>query len=228
MDNHHQDKVCVWLGDLGRDLPYLEQLHWKTYNIPPQGCVSETYFKRQILVQFTNSDRPEHAFANLYRYLHEECERSLGWQLLLPLSPGDEHSLKCMRIPATDEQRDFDELVLGLTKLLIDSLNEKELNRLISKDNFPKVNGSISRLETALAGKGVADAGTHIAFLRKLQELRSSSSAHRKGSNYDKIANAFGVGSQNLRSVFAGIVNQALAFLGFLVAVVQDGKLKKC
>jgi hypothetical protein len=226
MDNHHEDKVCVWLGDLGRDLPYQEQLHWKTYNILPQGGVSETYFKRQILAQFTNSDRPEHALAGRYRTLHDECERSLAWQLLLPLSPGDAHYLKCMRIPATDEQRDFDELVLGLTKLLIDSLNEKELNRFISKDDLPNVKGSISRLETALSVNDVADADTHIAFLRKLQNLRSSSSAHRKGSNYRKIANEFGVDSQNLRSVFAGIVDQALAFLGFLVAVVHEGKLK--
>ncbi len=46
MDNHHNNKVCVWLGDLGRDLPYQEQLHWRSHNIPPEGGVSKTYFKK--------------------------------------------------------------------------------------------------------------------------------------------------------------------------------------
>jgi hypothetical protein len=228
IDNHHHDKVCAWLGDLGRDLPYQEQLHWRAYNIPPQGGVSETYFKRQILAQFTDSERPEHLFATQYRRLQKECENCLDWQLLLPPDSGDEYYIKCMRIPATDEQRDFDELVLGLTKLLIDSLNEKELNKLISEDDRPNIKGSISRLEAALKASSVEGAGPQIAFLRKLQNLRSSSSAHRKGSNYRKIATDFGVDDQSLSTVFAGIMDQALSFLNFLATTVRDGRLKRC
>jgi hypothetical protein len=228
IDNHHHDKVCAWLGDLGRDLPYQEQLHWRAYNIPPQGGVSETYFKRQILAQFTDSERPEHLFATQYRRLQEECENCLDWQLLLPLDAGDEYYIKCMRIPATDEQRDFDELVLGLTKLLIDSLNEKELNKLIPEEDLPNIKGSISRLEAVLKANSVEGAGPQIAFLRKLQNLRSSSSAHRKGSNYRKIATDFGVDDESLSTVFAGIMDQALNLLSFLTTTVRDGLLKKC
>lgn len=225
IDNHHDEKVCVWLSDLGRDLPYEEQLHWRAYNISPEGGVSETYFRRQILNQFADSDRPEHVFSDRYHRLQKECEDSLGWQLLLPLSHGDEYYLKCMRIPATEEQRDFDELILGLTKILIDSLNEKELNKLIPAGERPAVKGSIARLEVALAATGAEGADDHIAFLRKLQSLRSSSSAHRKGSNYRKIASDFGVDSQSLRSVFAGILEQARSFLDFLTVTVHGGQL---
>ncbi|HID30172.1 MAG TPA: hypothetical protein EYP19_09225, partial [Desulfobacterales bacterium] len=66
LDNHHDDKVCAWLGDLGQDLPYEEQLHWRAHNISLKGGVSETYFKRQILAQFTDSDRTEHLFTQRY------------------------------------------------------------------------------------------------------------------------------------------------------------------
>jgi hypothetical protein len=69
LDNHHDDKVCTWLGDLGRDLPYEEQLHWRAHNIPPEGSVSETYYKRQLLAQFTDSDRLEHLFKQSYHDL---------------------------------------------------------------------------------------------------------------------------------------------------------------
>ena len=57
IDNHHDDIVCAWLGDLGRDLPYSEQEHWRQYNISPTGGVSETFFARQLGAQFTNSGR---------------------------------------------------------------------------------------------------------------------------------------------------------------------------
>jgi hypothetical protein len=228
IDNHHDDKVCVWLGDLGRNLSYQEQLHWRAHNIAPLGGVSETYFKRQILAQFTDSERPEHLFATQYRRLQEDSENCLGWQLFLPLDAGDEHYTKCIRIPATGEQREFDELVLGLTKLLIDSLNEKELNKLIPENDRPNIKGSILRLEAVLAVCGVEDASSHIAFLRKLQNLRSSSSAHRKGSNYRKIAKDFGVDEQSLSAVFGEIMGQALSFLDFLAVTVHGRQLKKC
>jgi hypothetical protein len=167
-------------------------------------------------------------FVIKYNRLQEDSKNCLGWQFLLPLDAGDDYYTKCMRIPATDEQRDFDELVLGLTKLLIDSLNEKELNKFIPENDRPNIKGSISRLEAVLRLCGVADAGPQIEFLRKLQNLRSSSVAHRKGSNYRKVATDFGVDDQSLIAVFGGIMKQALSFLDFLAATVHLGQLKRC
>lgn len=227
VDNHHDDKVCAWLGDLGRDLPYQEQLHWRSHNIASPDGVSETYHRRQILAQFTDSDRPEHVFQQKYGELAKASVEALGWRILLPLAPEDEHHFQCVRVPATDEQRDFDELVLGLTKILIDSLNEQALNGLIAKDKVAGIKGSISRLELALSECGVQGAEKHVAFLRKLQDLRSSGSAHRKGTNYRKIATEFGVDSQSLRSVFRGILSRVLDVLEFLVGVVRSGKLAR-
>lgn len=225
LDNHHDDKVCAWLGDLGCSLPYDEQLHWRSYNIVPTGDVSETYCRRQILAQATDSDRPEHVFRERYDELVEACEKRLGWRLLLPLAAEDAHHFQCLRVPATDGQKDFDDLVLGLSKILIDSLNEEALNNLIPPDVRGELKGSLSRLEAALAACGIDGYQGHIEFLRKLQNLRSSGSAHRKGSNYHKIARDFGVDSQNLRKVFHGILDQALDVLEYLIGAVRSQKL---
>ena len=225
IDSHHDDKICAWLGDLGRDLPYTEQLHWRSYNILPEGGVSKTYFKRQILNQSANSDRPEHLFRIRYQDLQDACKEYLGWQLLLPLDTGDEYHFKNLRIPATDEQSDFDALVLSLTKILIDSLNERRLNTLISKDQRAKLKGSIARLEAVFSAHDVEGAAERIAFLRKLQSLRSSSAAHRKGRNYRKIAKDFGVESQHLRDVFTGIIWQALEVLNYFIFLVRSGPI---
>ncbi len=225
IDNHHEDRVCVWLGDLGRDLPHVEQLHWRSYNILPSGGVSDTYFRRQILAQFTDSNRPEHVFRVRYEELLRACDEHLGWLLLLPLANKDRHYLQGLRVPATDEQKDFDDLVLGLTKVLVDSLNEKKLGELISDDVREGLHGSIAKLEAAFTACGVVDAGEHIAFLRRLQNLRSAGSAHRKGKNYRKIVSEFGVENASLRKVFAGILEKAIAFLEYLIEVVKMGQL---
>lgn len=227
IDNHHDDRVCAWLGDLGRDLSYSEQLHWRAHNIPPQGKISETCFRRNILAEFTDSDRLEHVFPGRYQQLAEACETELGWRLLLPLDRSDEHYFRCLRVPATDEQRDFDELVLGLTKILIDSLNEKQLIALIPQDKRESLQGSISCLEAALTACGVTDSREHIDFLRSLQNLRSTGSAHRKGKEYRKIARSFGMESQNLRDVFTGILNKSIALLDYLTKVVNEGALSQ-
>lgn len=227
IDNHHDGKVCVWLGDLGRDLPYEEQLHWRSYNVAPSGGVSETYYKRQIMAQFTDSDRLEHVFKSKYLELQKTSNENLGWSLLLPLSDEDNHHFECLRIPSTNEQRDFDDLVLGLTKVLIDSLNEKQLNRFIEKELRGGIKGGISRLETTFKNNSIEEHENHIQFLRKLQSLRSSSSAHRKGSNYKKIATEFEIGSKDLISVFEGILAKSVDLLDYFIEVCSSEKLKK-
>ena len=226
MDNHHAKVVVAWLGDLGRDLPYEEQLHWRGYNIPPSGGISKTFHKRQILAEFADSDHPEHVFKYRYQDLVETCKKELDWPLLLPLSKEDDHFFAAVRVPATDEQKDFDDLVLGLTKILVDSLNEKELNKFIPTAERGEIKGSISRLEKALVVLGVEGYGEHIKFLRDIQNLRSCSTAHRKGSNYQKIAEELGIDSQTLRTVFEGILAKGILYLQFLEGLVKDGYLK--
>ncbi len=225
IDNNHNDKVCARLGHLGERLPYKEQLHWRAHNIPPKGGVSEAFFNCGIKGEAAESDRPEHLFKKRYHELQDACQEYLGWQLLLPLGTGDEYHFQGLRIPATDEQSDFDALVLSLTKILIDSLNERRLNTLISKDQKAKLKGSIARLEAVLSAHDVEGAAERIAFLRKLQSLRSSSAAHRKGRNYRKIAQDFDVESQHLRDVFTKIIQQALDVLDYFVFLVRSGPI---
>ena len=74
---------------------------------------------------------------------------------------------------------------------------------------------------------GVEDAANHIAFLRKLQNLRSAGSAHLKGSKYKKIAKDFGIESQSLRAVFAGILSKALDVLDYFIFLIQSHQINR-
>lgn len=227
IDNHAPDKVCVFLDELGIHLPYEEQLHWLANNIPPEGGMSETFYKRMVEGKWTNSDQPDLLFKQSYEQLRKACNECLGWQLLKPLSSGDEYRLQRLRIPVNDEQCHFDDLVQDLQTILIESINVKPLKRPLpaaEKSNL-KCKGSIEVLRKALNFHSVEDADHRLSFLQKLQALRSEGSSHRKGSGYQKIANYFGVDNLGQQEAFIAILKRAWDIVDFLTSVVRSGKL---
>ena len=228
IDNHHEDKVCVLLKDLG-DLSYQEQLHWREHNIASESGYSEVAWRRYFENEWVDSDQPDHIFRQRYRLLTQVCQENLGWQLLLPLNEEDEHHIQSIRVPATNEQRDFDGLVLGLATMLPDSLNVSGLKSLLDpsqhKDKKGNQKGGIQLLDTLLTNCGADGFTDHINFLHNLQSLRSSGSAHRKGSKYGKVAARFGVGNQDLRTVFANILWEAVSLLEYLIELVAERRV---
>ncbi|MFZ5812067.1 MAG: hypothetical protein ACOY4F_08505 [Thermodesulfobacteriota bacterium] len=226
VDDHHDNKVCAWLGDLGEKLSYEEQLHWREHNIPPEGSMSKTFFGRQILNQPLQTERLEHIFQDKYRELNLVCDNILGWKILLPLSIDDEHHLKCIRIPCDNEQRNFDELILSLAKILVDSINISKIREINISDTENKSDGSINILERFIIDHNIPDTNNCICFLRKLQNIRSSSSAHRKGSNYRKISSALGFESKSLHELAAEILRNSISVLDFLISIASTKRLK--
>ncbi len=234
IDNHHSsDKVCVCLDELGISLPYAEQCHWSQpqYNIPPEGGVSETFYRRMVQGKWASSDQPDILFKQSYEQLQKACDERLGWQLLRSLGSEDEYRFQRLRVPVNNEQCHFDDLVQDLQTILIESINVKSLKRLLpapEKANL-KVKRSIEILGEVLSFYSIEDADRRISFLQKLQALRSEGSGHRKGRGYQKIAKYFGVDSLGQQEAFIAILEQALDTVDFLISVVQSGKLSgKC
>ena len=162
-----------------------------------------------------------------YHDLQKASQTHLGWQWLLPLPPDDAYHLQSLNIPVRDEQCDLDGLVLSLTKILIDSLNEEPLKKMIpyQKREAFKDKSGIALLEAALNMNDLEGAEVHIAFLRKLESFRASGSADRKEQNYLKIAKHFGIENQNLQDVFPSILNSALDTLNYFIALVKTERI---
>ena len=226
IDNHDPDKVCVFLYELGM-LPYTEQCHWSQpqYNIPPEGGVSETFYRRMVRGEWASSDQPDILFKQSYEQLQKTCDECLGWQLLKLLGSEDEYRFQRLRVPVNDEQCHFDDLVQDLQTILIESINVKGLKRLLPAAVNLKGKRSIEILGEVLSFYSVEDAEHRVSFFQKLQALRSEGSGHRKGSGYEKIANYFGVDSLGRREAFVEILKQALDTVDFLTSVVGSGKL---
>lgn len=69
IDNDHDDRVLMFLGDIGRDLPAAERDHWRAYMTGPDAAMSETNIRRSFLAQATNPEIVDLTFRRAYRDL---------------------------------------------------------------------------------------------------------------------------------------------------------------
>lgn len=214
LDNNQSDYVMVFLGDLGH-LSYKEQLYWKGFNVATKGKISHTAWARGIEAKFADPEKSDLFFKQKYNVFQEGWEKKFGWKFFRPLAKGDEHHFKTLHIPLTNEQKEFDEQVLSLVKIFIDSLNEKELEK---GSNIAKKDArGIDKLEGFLRAKGCVFVEM-IEFLRNLQDLRSAGVAHLKGSRYEKIKQEFSIGQKDLPQVFDDILVKCIRTLNTLEA----------
>ena len=219
IDNHHKNCVAVYLGDLGRDLPENERGYWKSYNIVGEEGVSQVSFQRDFCNIFTESNMEDHKFQVLYGSLIKQWNTKYGWDLYLPLSVEDQYNLTQIRIPLGESQPEFDQLVLSLVKVLIDSLNEKQL--IVLGDVQTDIKG-ISKLERWIQSNEAVGYENHIKFLRDLQKLRSTGSGHRKGKEYSKISNTFGLSEKSKIDVFEEVLRKSNDFLKYMKTTFLD------
>jgi hypothetical protein len=217
IDNNLPDHVVVYLGDLGRDLHHEEQTYWRHFNVAPAGLQSsETNFRRSFLAQFTDPTAPDLVFKQRYTHLAEAWAKRFGWPLFRPLHEGDAHIIKQLRVPMSDGAGEFENQVLFLVKLLIDSLNDVELATACG-GALPDEK-SISKFKRYLETGKYPHVDRDIGFLRTLQNLRSSGAAHAKGGRFDKLQKQVGLDRDTPRDVFRALFAQANYLLAGLLA----------
>jgi len=219
IDNNHPNYVVVYLGDIGRHLPYNEQLYWKSFNVPPEGSMSSVSFRRNILVEYAEPERNDLLFKSRFQSFQEDWTKKFGWSLFLPLVKDDEHYFNGLRIPLNNSLTEFEPQVLALTKILVDSLNEEKIENsvVLAGHQIPKeVKGSISKFELFLSINGVANQKEILKFLRNLQEVRSKRVAHRKSRDLQKIIDELQIGKKELNKIFEEFLENAISLLEFL------------
>lgn len=215
IDNDHEDVVAVYLGDLGRDLSETERNYWLSFNIAPAGReISKTAFKRGVLAEFADPERSDLVFKSEYENFRRAFGQAHGWDFFLALHASDRHYWGGLKILTKDNQAEFDSQLLALTKIVVDSLNEKGiargLNTLVENDK------GITKLEKYFQERGDTGFEPHVKFLRGLQDLRSKSAAHRKGSSYDALVSELELPDEGQKKVFAGLLKSATNFIQYL------------
>lgn len=183
--------VQVWLGDLGR-LPPNEQLHWKQYNIQPRGTISQHRFAVDFEAKFSAPSVEETPIAYLlsaYNEFNSLTEKEYSDKIFLELTENDNHYLKIVRVPLTEEWKEFDEQIQALAKIFCDSINVKLLETISNKkiDN-KEIKGSISLFYVSLEKIGIVAEKINLTIeaLQAIQTIRSTGAAHRKGEKFEQ------------------------------------------
>lgn len=208
IDNNHTDYVTVFLGDLGK-LAHTEQLHWKSYNVAPDGEISDVARRRSLLGAWTKAAEPALVFKATYTQLRGRWSARFGWDLFKPLGKDDEHYWGMLHVPVSENQREFDEQVMALAKLLIERLNEKEIAKHVTVEANEK---GITKFGRYLEHLGFPERDELVTLLRNLNGLRSGP-AHVKGRDYQRGAEHFDLEGAGHVRVFSRILTDAATLL---------------
>lgn len=244
IDNDRSDDyVVVALVDLGR-IPHKEQLHWKNFNVlPPQnGSYSLTTISRWFDAIPTNcSIAPDLLFKQLYVQANKKWAKKYGWLLFKELAVDDQYHFQTLHLMGQDyDQKEFDGLIQSITKLVIDSLNEKELVKAIdcTKPNVEQlltakkvkklkpsnIQGGITKFECFLISEGLLNSD-FVKLLREIQELRSCTVAHRKSTKLDAktetLFDFFGILQDSDKVVLLNLLNNLNEMLKWLISITE-------
>lgn len=223
LDNSHDDCVCVALGDLGRDLPYEEQLYWKSFELknPKSRTYSRTAWNRFFEAKFAAPQALDLLLKDRFSVFYEKWVAVFGWPLFLPLEEGDKHYFDGFHLLTAETNiKDFEAQVFALTKIFIDSLNERELAK--RGKNLKKDPKGIDKFEAFLAGEFKVEVPDMILFFRRVQALRSSSIAHRKSSTPStNVVEYFKLGQRSYGAILKTIVEGFLNTLGTMTSLCE-------
>lgn len=144
--------------------------------------------------------------------LDEAWEVKFGNRLFRPLHPDEGDMEKLVYIPSGNGRRELDSVILNLTKLCIDYIDESGLERADSP-------GGINKLKATLEREGVE---VSLSPLRDLQSIRSASMAHAKGSKYEKLKGSLLTGDNP--ADIEQLVGRLTAMMAELAAALRAGR----
>lgn len=211
----NNDQIMVFLGDL-QNLPYAEQLHWKSMNVPPID--SESFKNCSVGKCVRNAQHFKNSYASLQTSWHEH----FGWALFRPLVDTDSNHLKTLRSPTTNDRTELESISISLSKLFIEGINFDKLRNEVrsanheSKRSLP--NRSLPTLREYLSLNGYDDSGNHVGYLQQIQSLRDIAS-HRKDNKpdlYKQINGFFSLDSKSTVQVADDIFTALTEFLDSL------------
>ncbi len=219
IDNDHRGRVIAFLGDLGRDLPFTEQLHWRAHNILPDGGLSATAKSRSFDAEPADGEQPEHRFKIAFQQFNNIWLEANGWPLFRPLATGDQHLLTKLHVPTSDNPAELDAQLLGLAKVLVDSLNDEGLNTALASA-IPDER-SLAKLERYLTYRNYPEIQRDVGALRTIQGLRSSGAAHARGSNYEKALRRRGLEGKPAPFIVSALIEDAIVMLNGLTRLCE-------
>ena len=166
-----------------RNLPYQEQLYWKSFNEKPKASISKRAREHDFEGKWSTIVDPLEKVLIIVR---RWAESDLTWWKL-----PDERLLERVSTPRTASRNEWGNAFLDLSKLVIEGFEVKAIREELEETNIPfdKNYGSIVLLEKFLIGRGKFKNSQRLKGLKKVQYLRTKLAAHSGGSEAEDLAN---------------------------------------
>lgn len=193
------------------ELPDTEQKHLALYSIPGKG-MSVGGFLRYVCGVPAEITDVASSFRNTFTVLNSKWNEKFGWKLFLQLTDADQYRFESLHsLIQKNEQSEFDVGVLGLSIILIDSINVKELRKALTASKDEK---GLTLLDDFMKANQL-NADKYIKLLRNIQNCRSAASAHRKSSDVEKekFYKSLGIGEKPLKDVFDAILSDLTQYM---------------
>ena len=200
-DVNDAGQVHTYLRYLG-ELPYNEQLYWRSFNEWPKGPLSRraitTDFKGEVFMEYD-------ALNSLKRKIKSLDERRPVWW-----EPRGDEMSKTVHYPATTSPSEWANEILALDQFIVEGFRVKEPRELARKlgRTIDKDWKSLKLIEECLAG-GTMDedeAKRAVSALRELHDMRSIVKGHAAGAKRRELEKRAIVGFGSFRAHFTDLM----------------------
>ncbi|MDG4879223.1 hypothetical protein P9273_29530 [Mesorhizobium sp. WSM4935] len=159
-----------------RNLPFNEQLHWKSFNEPPKASISERAYINDFKGEYVTFRHPR---AETLSILARWRESEVGWWTLR-----DEDLLDRANPPISSSKDEWAEAIMDLSKLVVEGFDTKSLRSALDKVSEPytREEKSIALLEKLVALKSPDGGSVLLEGLRAVQYIRSKVKGHSGSS----------------------------------------------
>ena len=187
-----------------QNLPYQEQLYWKSYNEKPKAGISKRAIINNFIGILSDPDSIEMVLFIVSMWNESELE---WWK------PRDKALLERVSTPRTSSRDEWANAFMDLSKLVIEGFQVKAIRKELGRMDiaFDKYEKGIALLEKFLIECGKINDDQKLEGLRTVQHIRSTF-AHSSGNNaYNLTNNALkehGTFSAHFDSVCKTVANE--------------------
>ena len=180
-DVNEADQVHAYICDL-RNLPYEEQLYWKSFNEDPKEGISERALTHDFKGEMVLIADP---LDDVLKIVSRWAKSDLEWWKL-----HDKRLLERVSKPLTNSRDEWAEEFMNLSKLLVEGFQVKAIRAKLTKIGlaFDEKSQSITLLEKLLADhhKSVVQQG--LEGLKTVRHIRNKVKGHSGGEDAAKLS----------------------------------------
>ena len=165
-----------------RNLPYEEQLYWRSFNVKPTSGISERALQSDFKGEWSEFVTPLEKILHIVRGWSES---GLAWWRLR-----GEDLLGQVNTPRTTSRDEWGRAFSDLAKLVVEGFHVKAIRSRLEEAGvgFDPNERSLKLIERFLLAHDASVDGGKLASLRTVQEVRSKVDAHYGGSTAQDLA----------------------------------------